>query len=79
MRKPVSRGVRPWVKGECVWISYYNEAKELRFVITSKETSRDYYFLYEIVDGEFNKLGRAKSPKELEEKFGVNKALGGGT
>lgn len=46
------------------------------FIITSKESSRDYYFLYELVDGPFKKLGRARSPKELEEKFEVDKWVG---
>ncbi len=64
-------------KGERVWVGTYNQAHELKFIITSKETSRDYYFLYELVDGEFRKLGRAKSPKELEEKFDVDKKLRG--
>ena len=57
-------------KGEMVWVSYYNSSHELLFIITSKP-ARDYYFLYEVVDGEFNKLGRAKNPKELESKFAV--------
>lgn len=64
-------------KGERVWVGYYNEAHELKFILTSKEASRDYYFLYELVDGEFRKLGRSKSPKELEDKFGVDKRLRG--
>lgn len=58
-------------------MGYYNEAHELKFILTSKEASRDYYFLYELVDGEFRKLGRSKSPKELEDKFGVDKRLRG--
>lgn len=64
-------------RGERIWVGAYNQAHELKFIITSKETSRDYYFLYELVDGEFCKLGRAKSPKELEEKFDVDKKLRG--
>lgn len=44
--------------------------------MTSKETSRDYYFLYELVDGTFRKLGKARSPKELEAKFDVEKKMG---
>jgi len=57
-------------KGETVWVSYYNSNKELLFIITSKPI-RDFYFLYEVVDGEFKKLGKAKNPTELEEKFKV--------
>lgn len=57
-------------KGETVWVSYYNSKKELLFIMTSKPI-RDFYFLYEVVDGEFKKLGKAKNPTELEEKFKV--------
>lgn len=39
-------------------------------LFTSKD-SRDFYFLYELVDGNFRKLGKARSPTELEEKFRV--------
>lgn len=62
-------------KGEHVWIRYCNVDHELAFILTSKE-SRDYYFLYELTDGKFKKLGRAKSPTELEERFEVDKRLG---
>lgn len=61
-------------KGERVWVGYYNTSHELKFIVTSKE-SRDFYFLYELVGGVFRKLGRSRSPKELEEKFGVDKKL----
>lgn len=57
-------------KGEIVWESYYSSNKEMRFIITSK-AARDYYFLYEVVNGEFKKLGKAKRPPELEERFNV--------
>lgn len=62
-------------KGETVWESYYNTSRELKFIITSK-TVRDYYFLYELVDGEFKKLGKAKTPPELVEKYDVEKKIG---
>lgn len=62
-------------KGERVWRSYYNESKELRFIITSKST-RDVYFLYELINGEFKKLGKAKTPPELVEKYDVEKKIG---
>lgn len=63
-------------KGEHVWVGCYNKDHELKFIITSKE-SREFYYLYELVDGEFRKLGRSKSPKELEERFDVDKKLRG--
>lgn len=64
-------------KGEKVWVGYYDTQKNLRFIMTSKENNRDFYFLYELVDGQFKKLGKARSPKELEVKFSVDKKLGG--
>lgn len=64
--------IRP--KGERVWVNYYSGGHELMFIMTSKE-ARDFYFLYELVDGKFKKLGKARSPNELEEKFEVDKRL----
>ena len=61
-------------KGERVWVGYYNTDHELVFILTSKQP-RDYYFLYELVNGKLKRLGRAKSPTELEEKFEVNQRL----
>lgn len=65
-------------KGEKVWVSYYDTTHTLRFIMTTKDKSREFYFLYELVDGEFKKLGRAKSPTELERKFNINKIIKGG-
>lgn len=58
-------------KGEHVWTGYYNRAGDLLFIVTSKKESRDWYFLYEVAGDSFKKLGRAKSPDELEKKYGV--------
>ncbi len=63
-------------KGERVWAGYYNKNHELLFIITSKGISRDYYFLYELVGGEFKKLGKARSPTELERKYGMIRKMG---
>lgn len=49
-------------KGEHVWIGYYNEKRELMFVITTKENSRECYFLYELTDNGFKRLGKSRSP-----------------
>ena len=64
-------------KGEKVWVEYCDAQKDLRFIMTSKENNRDFYFLYELVGGKFMKLGKARSPKELEVKFDVDKSWGG--
>ena len=61
--------------GECVWVRYFTISHELKFILTSKETSRDFYYLYELVDGEFRKLRRSRSPRELEDKFEVDRKL----
>ena len=61
-------------KGERVWTSYYNLSNELLFIITSKP-ARDFFFLYELVDGVFKKLGKSKSPLELEERFNVRERM----
>lgn len=62
-------------KGEEVWTSYFNKNDELVYLITSKPT-RDFYLLYELVDGSFKKLGRAASPLDLEERFMVEERMG---
>lgn len=61
-------------KGERVWVGYYTDRHQLKFIMTSKNV-RDYYYLYELIDNKFKKLGKARSPKELEEKFEVNERL----
>lgn len=62
-------------KGEKVWVSYYDTTHKLRFIMTTKDKFREFYFLYELVDGEFKKLGRARYPNDLEKKFEVDKSL----
>ena len=61
-------------RGETVWTSYYTSAGNLMFILTAKP-QRDAYYLYELVDNEFKKLGRSKSPLELEDKFDVHTKL----
>ena len=56
-------------KSEIAWVTYLNAKGDPAFIMTSKPT-REYYYLYEILkDGSLFKLGRARSPTELEEKF----------
>ena len=57
--------------GEKIWVSYVNTNGEPVYIITSKPT-RDYYYLYEVSEnGNMRKLGKSKSPIELEEKYNV--------
>ena len=58
-------------KGERSWVGYYNLAGERLFLLTSKQNSREWYFLYEVHGATLKKLGKAHSPTELEEKFQV--------
>ena len=59
-------------KGERVWVGYYTAEHELCLI---HKESREFYFLYELVDGEVKKLGKARTPKELEDKFEVSKRM----
>lgn len=58
-------------KGEEVWTRYLGASGKTMFILTSKLGSRDYYYLYELIDGKFKKLGKASSPRVLEDKFNV--------
>ena len=58
-------------KGERVFTGYYNRSGALLFVITSKEPAREWYYLYALENGVLKKLGRAREPPELEERFHV--------
>lgn len=56
-------------KGEEGRIRYYNSAGTDIFLLTQKQNT---FFLYQIdEDGSYKKLGKGKSPPELEAKFKV--------
>ena len=58
-------------KGELLWVTYSNTKGNPVCILTSKP-SRDFYYLYEVSpDGSVNKLGRAKTPPELEKRFNI--------
>lgn len=63
-------------RGEVAWAGYYDKDERLRFIITSKET-RDWYYLYAEKDGALVKLGKAKEPPELLEKYDVLAKIAG--
>lgn len=54
-------------KTERIWLKRINEKGET-FYITSKE-NRDHYYLYKTNNDKAVKLGKAKSPLELEQKY----------
>lgn len=63
-------------KGERLWARYYDKKNALRFFITSKEV-RDYYFLYEVSGDSAKKLGKARTPRDLEVKYKIEERMGG--
>lgn len=63
-------------KGERIWTAYYGKRGELLFLLTSKE-SREYYFLYEYTGTEYKRLGKSKTPPELEQRFHVRERMRG--
>lgn len=64
-------------KGEIACVGYYNAAGEPVCILTSKP-ARDFYYLYEVnADGSLTKLGRAREPPELEEKYHVYERMHG--
>lgn len=64
MEKPRRKGIP---NDEIVWETYRRDGKD-RYIVTSKKI-RDYYFLYEVSPAGYNKLGKAKTPPELYEKY----------
>lgn len=57
-------------KNEILWTTYRNSENEVMFYLTSNQ-SRDTYYMYEMQDTSGKKLGRGKTPPELEERFGI--------
>lgn len=55
-------------RGEIVWVAHHDKDGSLRYITTSKP-ARDYYFLYELKDGKFVKLGKNRDPRALEDQY----------
>lgn len=55
---------------EIEWVEYLSREHKPLFLLTSKE-QRDFYFLYEILDDGYKRIGKATSPIALEEKYKV--------
>lgn len=62
--------------GESVWVSYYDKSGNLIGLITSKDI-RDYYYYYEASEDGLKKLGKARTPVELEEKYHISDKIRG--
>ena len=56
-------------KNEVLWCTY-NDTKGAAHHIVTSNLTRDMYFMYEVVDSEpTKKIGKARTPTELEDKF----------
>ena len=53
---------------ERIWLTRLTESGET-YYITSKESDRNMYFLYRVDGDKAVKIGKAKSPADLEEKY----------
>lgn len=62
-------------KGERGWITYYSRDHEPRFFLTSKGADRSQYILYEVTGSALRRLGKGRTPRELEEKFRIEERL----
>lgn len=62
-------------KSEIQWVEYRNSDGNITHIMTSGE-SRGFYMLYEKKGEDFVKLGKAKSPSDLEDKFLIKKKRG---
>lgn len=63
--QPIISGIP---KLETIWVTY--AAKDGNtYYTTAKTNNRDYYYLYKLVDGKAQKLGKARNPIDLEEKY----------
>jgi hypothetical protein len=70
----VSKTVAP-PKGERILVSYLKD-DVLAYIITIKDNNREFYYLYEASNGALIKLGKSKSPLELEDKYEISAKLG---
>ena len=53
-------------KGEFLWTRYTKDDKTNYIITTKTYFNREYYYLYKVNGKTLEKLGRAKSPVELE-------------
>lgn len=63
-------------KSETIWERVFNQNGKLCFIITSNSVLRDWYFLYQVKGpSDILKIGKARSPLELKEKYNVEAKL----
>lgn len=55
-------------KSERIWTHRTTKNKNV-YITTSNQNDRTYYFMYKIIDRKAVKLGKSKSPLELDRKY----------
>lgn len=58
-------------RGEIIWERIYDSSNVLRFAVTS-DSRREYYYLYRIGGGKWERLKRASTPVELRKYYSVS-------
>lgn len=53
---------------ETIWVQT-TAADGTIYYTTAKTNNREFYFLYKMVDGKAVKLGKARNPKDLDDKY----------
>lgn len=53
---------------ETIWVQT-TAADGTVYYTTAKTNNREFYFLYKMVDGKAVKLGKARNPKDLDQKY----------
>lgn len=64
----VSESVKGIPKSEHIWTMHTTSNGDV-FYTTAKENDRSMYFIYKMIDGKAVKLGKNKSPLELDRKY----------
>lgn len=59
-------------KDETVWETFYKQDGGVGYIITSKNNSRDWYYLYAYDNGALKKRGKARTPPEARDKYYFN-------
>ena len=68
VKQPTVSGIP---KSETIWVTYVAKDGNTYYT-TAKTNNRDYYYLYKLVDGKAQKLGKVRNPIDLEKKY-INK------
>lgn len=53
-------------KGERIWITHCAMGGEPRYITTSKDNDRTWYFLYEIKDDKVVRISKSRNPNDFD-------------